>query len=97
MAMLHIFQIEEDENRKIIIHDDVLFANLNAFLAVTTFWGSDGKNPKKGLNYCGYTYISPENMDDLFNAVCNIYGIEQLADLALKAKEENKWIEHLGL
>ena len=97
MAMVHKFSLLDDEALEIEIHDDIIFPNLEKFLTVDTFWGSFDKNPSKGLDYCGYTYIPPTSLDALLKAVKGLEGLEELEKLAHRAKKENAWIEHIGL
>ena len=97
MAMVHTFSLCDNEALKIKIHDDILFSHLERFLSVDTFWGAPDKNPSKGLDYCGYTFIPPESIDAFIEAVKGIDGLEELEKLAYSAKKENAWIEHIGL
>ena len=102
MAMVHKFNVmkpddAEWEEMEISIHDSFIFPNHERFKAVDTFWGRCDKKTSKGLDYCGYTYIPPESMDALLNAVKGVAGLEELEKLALFAKEKNARIEHIGL
>ena len=97
MAMVHKFYLLNDEASEIGVHDDIIFHHLERFLTVDTFWGGFDKNPTKGFDYCGYTYIPPESIDELFEAIRGIHEFEELRELCLIAKKENAWIEHRGL
>lgn len=97
MAMVHKFSLLDDEALEIEIHEDIIFPNLEKFLTVDTFWGSFDKNPSKGLDYCGYTYIPPTSLDALLKAVKGSAGLEELEKLCSEAKKENQYIIHCGI
>lgn len=96
MAMVHRFYLSDDV-LGIVIHDDLILPSLERFLTVDTFWGGFDKNPSKGLDYCGYTYIPPMSMDAFYEAVKGVAGLDELEKLCLLAKKENAWIVHHGL
>ncbi len=97
MAMVHTFSLCDNEALKIKICDDIIFPHFERFLSVDTFLGAPDKNPSKGLDYCGYTFIPPKSLDAFIEGVKGIDGLEELEKLALLAKDKNEWIEHIGL
>lgn len=102
MAMVHDFSVikicEPDwDEIKISIHDRFIRPNLEKFMTVDTFKGGFDKNPSKGIDYCGYTYIPPTSMDAFCEAVKGVEGLEELEKIVSEVKKENAWIEHCGL
>ncbi len=51
----------------------------------------------KGLVYCGITLIPPTSIDLFVAVIENIPELEELKELLLTAKEENKFVIHYGL
>ena len=68
-----------------------------AWLAPITFYWHTLDTPKKGLAYTGITLIPPSSMSEVVNTLQDFPTPNELKDLLLKARMENKYIIHFGI
>ncbi len=80
----------------ISVNDDYLEDIVCDFNNIDFYWHTtDIKG--KGIAYAGITLIPPEALTAFSDVIKNKNGLNELYNLTLKAKKENKWIIHFGL
>lgn len=78
------------------IHDDYIEPLLEKLYVVDCFWHTLDR-PEKNLAYCGITLIPPSSFNKFIEILEGTAGTEELRNLILKAKQENKFIIHFGI
>lgn len=86
------------EKKQVSIHDDIMNEFSGDLLSMKTFW-ENLDHPALGLAYFGVTLIPPESLSTFLDATIKqkMDEYSDLANLIIKANENNKWMIHYGI
>ena len=93
---------EPEKYNCIIVHDDIINKLIKPLSVMRSYWQSYSR-PEFGLNHWGVTLIPPESLDLFFDVFTNCKyfktseALVDLANVVIKAKNENKYVIHFGV
>ncbi|PQZ50899.1 short-chain dehydrogenase [Bacillus sp. MYb209] len=91
-----------DVHNCISVEDDIIGNLLEPLSAMKTYFHSLNRL-EYGLAYCGITIIPPESLSQFLDVVISYKDMEESVDLSelvkqiIQAKEENKYMIHIGI
>lgn len=80
----------------ISVHDDFIEPLLEKMSVIDCYWHTL-ECPNKNIAYCGITLIPPDSMNRFIEILNGAAGTDELKQLIIRAKEENKFIIHYGI